>query len=85
MPLTKIEIIASESTFANLASFTRSLPWLLFSVSAPHYLIYILEYDLGIWRRRIPFKKGKRFGNVVQKIAGVIIIMIGLFDIITYW
>lgn len=30
-------------------------------------------------------KKGKKFGKVVQKVAGIIIILIGLFDIVTYW
>ncbi|USK62478.1 sulfite exporter TauE/SafE family protein (plasmid) [Peribacillus asahii] len=30
-------------------------------------------------------KKGKKFGNTVQKLAGVVIIIIGLFDILTYW
>ncbi|MDQ0219984.1 sulfite exporter TauE/SafE family protein [Peribacillus cavernae] len=30
-------------------------------------------------------KKGKKFGAIVQKLAGILIIIIGLIDIVTYW
>ncbi|MEH6949572.1 cytochrome c biogenesis CcdA family protein [Peribacillus asahii] len=58
---------------------------LMFSIGTALPLLIIL---LLIWTfdgEGSLIKKGKKFGNIVQKLAGVVIIIIGLFDILTYW
>ncbi|MGE6719847.1 sulfite exporter TauE/SafE family protein [Peribacillus frigoritolerans] len=49
----------------------------------PLLIILLLIWSFGAEGSLI--KKGKKFGHTVQKCAGVVIIIIGLLDIVTYW
>lgn len=54
-----------------------------FATSLPLILLFIL-----IWlfdARQLIMKKSMKLGKVIQNLAGIIILMIGLFDTITYW
>ncbi|MEK4083547.1 urease accessory protein UreH domain-containing protein [Psychrobacillus sp. FSL K6-1415] len=53
------------------------------ATSIPLILIFVF-----IWlfdAKRIIMKKSMKFGRIVQRIAGFILVIIGLFDTITYW
>jgi threonine/homoserine/homoserine lactone efflux protein len=33
----------------------------------------------------VVMKKGRKFGAVIQRVAGVLILLLGIFDTLTYW
>jgi cytochrome c-type biogenesis protein len=51
--------------------------------SVPLIVLLLIIWFLGIDGSLL--KKSRKFGTTVQKFAGVILIIIGLFDTITYW
>lgn len=57
----------------------------LFGVGTAFPLLVVLLLIWTLGEESFLIKKGKKFGNTVQKLAGVFIIIIGLFDIVTYW
>lgn len=53
------------------------------ATSIPLILLFVLIWFFDA--KRLIMKKSMKMGKVVQKFAGVIILIIGLFDTITYW
>jgi len=53
------------------------------ATSLPLLLVLASMWFLGINKRT--FKNSKRFGLIVQKAAGILLILIGLIDTFTYW
>ncbi|MFJ7732100.1 sulfite exporter TauE/SafE family protein [Lysinibacillus sp. NPDC097231] len=57
----------------------------IFGVATSIPLIIILGLMWYFNVKGLIMKKSMRFGRMVQRIAGVILIIIGIFDTITYW
>jgi cytochrome c biogenesis protein CcdA len=46
------------------------------------FVIFIIWYFGG---SGVLMKKGRRFGTAIQRIAGILMVLLGIFDSITYW
>lgn len=44
--------------------------------------IFIIWYLGG---SGVIMKKGRKFGMVIQRIAGILMLLLGIFDTLTYW
>lgn len=58
-------------------------PFFAIGTSLPLIIAVFLVWYLGLGGRLM--RNGRRLGDIVQKIAGMIMLVIGVFDTVTYW
>jgi cytochrome c biogenesis protein CcdA len=65
-------------------SFGFILPsFFAFGTALPLLVVIFLIWYLG--GSGALMKKGRKFGTVVQRVSGILMILLGIFDTITYW
>lgn len=53
------------------------------ATSIPLILLFVLIWFFDA--KKIIMKRSMKMGRMIQRIAGVVLVIIGLFDTITYW
>jgi len=66
------------------SSYGAILPTIFaIGTSLPLIIVMLIIWYLGVEGALL--KKSRRFGTIVQKIAGLLLVLVGLLDTITYW
>ncbi|MFJ8237792.1 sulfite exporter TauE/SafE family protein [Ureibacillus sp. NPDC094379] len=66
------------------ASYGFALP-AVFAIASSIPLLIIFGLVEAFDAKRFLMKKSKKVGGIIQKLTGVILVVIGMFDTITYW
>ncbi|MFJ5716488.1 sulfite exporter TauE/SafE family protein [Neobacillus sp. NPDC093127] len=57
----------------------------IFAVGTALPLLFVISLIWYLGGSGALTKKGRRFGTIIQRIAGAVILLLGIFDTITYW
>lgn len=57
----------------------------IFALGTAIPLLIVISIIWYLGGSGVVMKKGRKFGMVIQKIAGALMLLLGIFDTITYW